>query len=289
MTLDVTIHPTAVVDPRVQLSQGVSIGAYAVVKGRVTVGPDTAIGEHSVIGGATVIGARCQIGPAAYVGSDPQHLRFVADDNDPTYLVIGDNVTIRECARLNRATTPGIDHATRVGDNCFIMGAAHVGHDCVLERGVTLADSALLGGHCHIGERAFIGGGCTIHQFVRIGRLSIVAGNEALSHDVPPFGAVLWGRLKAYNAIGCRRAGFDRQTIMAIRGAFQRLRTHRTTPAALAAIRAELPDVPHVHEIVEFIETSRRGIVNSHPAMAQASRFDNAPRQSQTADFASDQ
>lgn len=283
MGVGVSVHPTAIVDPRVRLDEGVSIGAYALLKGPLQIGAGTIIHEHSVVQGATIVSRNCKIGPAAYVGTDPQHTRFVADESDPTYLVVGDHVVIRECARLHRSTVPGLDHATRVGDHCFIMGAPHVGHDCVVENGVTLADSALLGGHCQIGEKAFIGGGCTLHQFIRVGRLSIIAGNEAISHDIPPFGAVLWGRLKAYNAIGCRRAGFDRQTITAIRAVYQRLQTHRTTSAALAAIRAEVEGLPEVQEILEFIESSRWGIVNSHPDMPRASRLEHASPEGQPA------
>ena len=178
---------------------------------------------------------------------------------------LAEDVVVREGARLARSTVPGLRHATRIGDDCFIMGAAHVGHDCILEDHVVMADAALLGGHCHIGQRAFLGGGCTVHQFVRVGRLSIIAGNEAISQDLPPYGAVRYGRLKGYNAVGCRRAGIDRAAIHAIRGCYQRLGAHRTTAAALAAIRAELPDLPEVREIVHAIQTARRGILPSHP------------------------
>ena len=286
MSSGVSIHPTAIVGSRVELDAGVSVGAYAVLKGPLQIGAGSIIHEHSVVHGATIVGRNCTIGPGAYVGTDPQHIRFVADEADPTYLVLGDNVIVRECARLHRSTVPGLQHATKIGDGCFIMGAAHVGHDCVVEKGATVADSALLGGHCHIGENAFIGGGCTLHQFIRVGRLSIIAGNEAISHDVPPFGAVLWGRLKAYNAIGCRRAGFDRQTITAIRGVYQRLQTHRTTSAALAAIRVEVADLPVVQEVLDFIEKSRRGIVNSHPDMPRASRLEHASADGQAAGMA---
>jgi UDP-N-acetylglucosamine acyltransferase len=268
------IHPTAIIDPQVQLADGVSVGAYSIIKGPVSIGAGSIIREHCVVEGATVVGRNCKIGPAAYVGMDPQHLRFIPDTSDPTYLVIGDNVTIRESARIHRSTKPGIEHATRLGENCFIMGAAHVGHDCVIEADVILADGVLLGGHCRIGQRTFMGGGCTIHQFVRIGRLCIIGGNEALTQDVPPFGAMRFGRLKGYNAIGCRRAGIDRQTLASIRGVYHRLRNIRTTSAALASIRAELPDSPEIQEIVQFIESSKRGTLSSHRTARDASRFD---------------
>jgi UDP-N-acetylglucosamine acyltransferase len=266
------IHPTAVVDSHAQLADDVSVGAYAIIEAGVSIGPGSIIHPHSIIQGATIIGRNCRIGPSAYVGVDPQHIKFVLDYANPTYLVIGDNVVIRECARLCRSTVPGQEHATRVGDNCYIMGASHIGHDCVVDRHVVIADSALLGGHVHLDERCFIGGGSTIHQFVHIGRLAIVAGNEAFTHDVPPFGAVRYGRLKAYNAIGCKRAGINSNAIHAIRACYHRLKHHRTVDGALKAIRNEVPDQPEVREIIEFIELSSRGILPAYAESHSASR-----------------
>lgn len=268
------IHPTAIIDSRAKLAPDVILGAYAVIKGAVEIGPGNQIGEHTVIQGPTIIGRNCKIGPAAYVGLDPQHMRFVSDDANPTYLIVGNDVTIRESARIHRAFHPGREHATRIGDRCFIMGSAHVAHDCVLSEDVILADAVLLGGHCQIGPRTFMGGGCTIHQFVKIGRLCIVGGNEGIGNDVPPFAAVRYGRLKGYNAVGCRRAGMSKEAIAAIRAVYHTLRSNRVTATAMAAIRAEVPELPEVREIVDFIASSRRGIVSSHPGLPQASRFD---------------
>ena len=263
-----SIHPTAIVDERARLGEGVKIGPYTIIEGRVSIGDGTIIKSHSVLGGDTKIGRNCRIGPAAYVGLDPQHIRFKADELSPTFLIIGDNVTVREGARIHRAIHPGEDHATRIGDNCFIMGAVHIAHDCILERDVIMADAALLGGHCHVGRGAFLGGGCTVHQFVHIGRLAIIAGNEQLSHDVPPFGAVRYGRLKGYNAIGCKRAGMDRSTVTALRKCFNALRQHRTVPAALAYIRGNVEQLPEVREFLDFIASARRGIPSSRPKSA---------------------
>ena len=66
----------------------------------------------------------CQIGPGAYVGLDPQHLKF---DGSETSLIIGDNVVIRESASVHRSFKMGDEHATRIGNGCFLMGTSHVG------------------------------------------------------------------------------------------------------------------------------------------------------------------
>jgi acyl-[acyl carrier protein]--UDP-N-acetylglucosamine O-acyltransferase len=95
---------------------------------------------------------------------------------------------------------------------------------------------------------------------VRIGRLAIIAGNEAVSHDVPPFAAFRYGGLKGYNAIGCRRAGIPQSAIHAIRASYHCLHTRRTAPAALDAMRALACGYPEVRELHDFIASARRGI-----------------------------
>jgi UDP-N-acetylglucosamine acyltransferase len=254
------IHPTAIVDRRAELADDVSIGAYSIIKGAVTLGPGTIVHEHSHIHGHSVLGSNCKIGPGAYVGLPPQHLKF---DGENSSLLIGNNVIIRETASVHRAIHPGLENATRVSDRCLIMGGCHVAHDCVVGQDVVMANSALLGGHCHVADRAFIGGGVTLHQFVRVGRLAIIAGNEAISHDVPPFAAVRYRGMKGYNAIGCKRSGMSSETIDAVRSAYHCLHIHRTLPGAVAAIKASVPMLPEIIELLDFLASTHRGVVPS--------------------------
>jgi UDP-N-acetylglucosamine acyltransferase len=257
------IHPTAIVDRGVEVADDAQIGAYAIVGPGVIIGAGTIIHPHSVIQGPTVIGANCQIGPAAYLGQEAQHLEFLKRplaERQQSWLVIGDHTLIRETATVHRSTKPGRENATRVGNHCMLMGGIHVAHDCVLSDNVIMANGSLLGGHCVVGPRAFLGGGSTLHQFVRVGRLAIAAGNEQVGHDVPPFAAMFYGGLKGYNAVGCRRAGMSDATIRAIRAAYQCYHTHRTMPRVLEAIATNCPDVSEVREIVEFFKSTRRGI-----------------------------
>ena len=178
------IHPTAIVDPRAELADDVRIGPYVVIEGRVIVGAGSHIHSHSVLKGHTVLGSKCRVGPGAYVGLDPQHLKF---DGSETSLIIGDDVVIRESASIHRSFKPGEEHATWIGHRCFFMATSHVAHDCRVGNDVVMANGALLGGHVTVGDRAFVGGGTGIHQFCQIGRLAMLSGNEAISRDVPPF------------------------------------------------------------------------------------------------------
>ncbi|HMB95467.1 MAG TPA: acyl-ACP--UDP-N-acetylglucosamine O-acyltransferase [Tepidisphaeraceae bacterium] len=252
-----TIHPTAIIDPLAQLASDVQIGPYTVIEGKVEIGAGTTIGAHCVIKGHTVIGEKCRIGPAAYVGLDPQHLGY---DGSETSAIIGEGTIIREGASVHRATHGGIEHATRVGKRCFLMGASHVGHDSQIGDDVILANGVLIGGHVIVGERVFFGGGCVVHQFCQIGRCSIIGGNEAVTRDLPPFSAARYDGLKGYNAVGCRRAGINGKAIRAIRQAFACLHTHRTTTDAVAAMKPLADEFKEVREIVDFIAGTKRGI-----------------------------
>jgi len=254
------IHPTALVDSGVELAPDVSIGAYSIIKGPVSIGAGTIIHEHTHVQGKTRIGQQCKIGPAAYVGLPPQHLKA---DPEVGALIIGDGVIIRETASVHRAIHAGEENATRVGNNCFIMGGAHIGHDCVLGHSVIMANAALLGGHCRIGDQAFLGGGVGLHQFVRVGRLAIIGGKEVVTQEVLPFAAVRDRGLRGYNAIGCKRAGMSREVIAAIRGVFRCIHAHRLIENAVEEIRLTVPDLPEVRELLDFIATAKRGIVPS--------------------------
>lgn len=255
------IHSTAIVSPEAEFAENVEIGPYCILSGRIRIGPGTVIKAHSVLEGELEIGQRCTIGPGAYVGVPPQHLKYAGES---THCIIGDQVIIREGASVHRSFQPGREHATRVGNRCFLMAGSHVGHDTVLGDDITMANASLCGGHVTVGNRAFLGGGSALHQFVRVGRLAIVGGNERVSRDVPPFAAVRFDGLRAYNVVGVRRAGIDRESAHAIRQAYQCLHTHRNFSQALEAIRSKVTLTPEVREILDFIATAKRGVLPSY-------------------------
>jgi UDP-N-acetylglucosamine acyltransferase len=254
------IHPTALVDPRAEIADDVIIGAFSIVKGPVQIGAGTVLHEHTHIHGLTVIGSRCELGPTAFIGLKPQHLK--ADPNIGE-LVIGNDVTIRETATVHRSIVAGREHATRVGDKCFIMGGVHIAHDCDLGHGVIVANGALIAGHCQIADKAFLGGGCALHQFVRVGRLAIIGGNEPVSQEVLPFAAIRNGGMRGYNAIGCRRSGMTHGAISAVRAAYRSLHLHRLIDRAIEEILQNSPIIPEVQELLDFIASAKRGIVPS--------------------------
>ena len=133
-----TIHRTAIVADGAQIDPSVEIGPYAVIGPNVKIGRGTKIGPHAVIDGVTTIGENCHIFAGASIGREPQDLSY---KDEPTGVIIGDRVTIREYVTIHRASHEGF---TVVGDECFLMNYVHIAHNCKLGRGVIMANSTML-------------------------------------------------------------------------------------------------------------------------------------------------
>jgi UDP-N-acetylglucosamine acyltransferase len=198
------IHPTAVVDPKAQIDQGVEIGPYAVIGAEVCIGAGSRIGPHVVLDGRVRMGRGNRIFPGASIGAEPQDLKY---NGAPTEVVIGDDNAIRECVTINRATHEG--EQTRIGSGNLLMAYSHLGHNCDLGDRIVIANGVAVAGHVVIGDRAVIGGVLGIHQFVHIGTMAMVGGMSRIDRDVPPFAIVEGhpGRLRGLNRIGLKRSG----------------------------------------------------------------------------------
>ncbi len=252
------IHPTAVVAAGARLDEDVAIGPYAVIGDKVKIGPGTKVGSFCVIENDTTIGARCRIFTGAVIGSIPQDLKF---DGSPSSLIVGDNNTIREYVTINLSTS--LEHPTRVGDNNLIMAYSHIAHDCQIGNFCILANGATLGGHVMLGDRAVIGGLTAIHQFVRMGKMSIVGGCSKVVTDLPPY-ATCDGhpaRFYSLNLIGLKRAGVSAEAIRRLKAAYKiYFQSGLSKQHALEEIRKSVPSCPEVEEAVAFISSSKRGI-----------------------------
>lgn len=252
------IHRTAVVDPKAQIGRGVEIGPYTIVGGDVTIGDGTWIGSGCLIEGWTTIGRRCRIFHSAVVGSEPQDLKY---KGERTFLKIGDGNTVREFATLHRATGEGLE--TVVGDGNFIMAYAHIAHNCTVGTGVVLANSVNMAGHVTIGDHATVGGVTVIHQFVRIGKYSIIGGGLRIPMDIVPYVKVggYPARVNGLNVIGLERHGFSPETRRILKETYKILfHSNLNVTQAVKRVRSDVPPIPEVMYLVEFIESSRRGI-----------------------------
>jgi UDP-N-acetylglucosamine acyltransferase len=205
------------------------------------------------------LGARNQIGYGVVIGAEPQDYAY---KGGKTWVEIGSGNKIREYATIHRATTEGT--ATSIGNDNFLMGGVHVGHDASIGNRVILANNTLLSGYVKVGDGAFLGGATIVHQFTRIGRLAITRGGTRLGKDVPPFFmATDTNQVSGINRIGLRRAGLSQETRRAIQAAFELIyRSNLNTSQALEDLEKKFL-TPEITQLIDFIRASKRGICRS--------------------------
>jgi UDP-N-acetylglucosamine acyltransferase len=254
-----SIHKTAIIADGAVIAADAEVGPYAVIGEHVSVGSSTKVGAHTIIDGRTKIGSNCHIFPGASIGLEPQSTDY---RGEPTGVVIGDRVTIREYVTIHRGTKN--DGLTVIGDDCFLMNYSHVAHDCKLGKGIIMANSATLAGHVVVGDDTVMAGACVFHQFVRIGRLCMVSGLTGSRVDLPPF-VLLDGRppaIRGLNIVGMRRQKVTSSARTAIKHAYKMLyRSGLNFSQAIAELEREGETTPEVAEIIEFFRTSKRGVL----------------------------
>jgi UDP-N-acetylglucosamine acyltransferase len=255
------IDARAIVSPKTEFGENVSIGPFTIVEENVVIGAGTVIGANALIGRGTRLGRECRIHHGAVVGHEPQDLKY---RGEPTTCEIGDRTVVREYATLHRGTGEG--GRTVIGADCFLMGYVHIAHDCVVGDKVIMSNAAMLAGHCVVEDQVIIGGITPVHQFVRIGRHSMIGGGLRVPKDVPPY--ILAGQepliFQGLNSVGLRRRGFSPAAIAALEKAYVLLYASRLNVSqAVAKIKEdpELAAVTEVQAVLEFIACSTRGII----------------------------
>ncbi|WP_373542144.1 acyl-ACP--UDP-N-acetylglucosamine O-acyltransferase [Chamaesiphon sp.] len=254
------IHPTAAIEPGAQIGANVSIGPFCYIRQDVKIGDNCILDAHVTLLPYTAIGRDCHLHSNVVIGDLPQDLAF---KDEPSYVQIGDNCSIREGVTIHRGTKAGT--VTTVGDRCLLMAYSHLAHNVQLGNDIIVANGALLAGYVEVGDRAFISGNCLVHQFVKIGRLVMMAGGSAAQKDIPPFcmtRSTTLNKIMGLNTIGLRRAGFTPEQRLTLKRAFRILyQSNLLIPEALLKLEAEF-DSDLVREICDFIKDSQRGIAS---------------------------
>ena len=255
-------QPLSFVHPQAKIANNVVIEPFVTIHKNVQIGEGSWIGSNVTIMEGARIGKNCKIFPGAVISAIPQDLKFGGEE---TLAIIGDNCTIREFATINRGTKASDE--TRVGDNCLIMAYAHIAHDCVIGNNVILANCATLGGHVEIDDWAIIGGLSAIHQFVKIGSHTILAGGSLVNKDIPPF--IKAGRypisFAGVNSVGLRRRGYNEEKINEIQNLYRTLYLKGNNVSnAIRVIEAEMSATKERDQILSFISNSSRGIMKGY-------------------------
>ena len=252
------IHPAAFVSPLARLGPDVSVGANTLIGPDVTIGEGTSIGANCLIEGWTEIGRQNRIFHCVVIGSEPQDFKY---GGEQTFVRIGDGNAIREFSTVHRATGEG--NQTVIGSHNYLMAYVHVAHNCTVGNHTVLSNAVNMAGHVLIEDHAAVSGLSVIHQFVRIGSYSYTGGGSRVPMDICPYIKVAGNPpvVSGLNTVGLQRAGFSDEAIATLKKAYRLLfRSDLNVAQALQQIRNELPLTEEIKHLVEFVESSERGI-----------------------------
>jgi UDP-N-acetylglucosamine acyltransferase len=251
------IHPTALVDKTAELAPDVEIGPFTVIGPHVKIEEGTVLGSHVMIDNWTTIGRDCLVHSGARLGGPPQDRKY---QGERSFLILGDRNEIREYVTIHRAT--GEDHCTRLGDDNLIMAYGHIGHNCVIGSGTSMANQVGISGHVVVEDRVVLGGMVGIHQYVRIGQLAMVGGMSKVVQDVPPF-MMADGRptdVVGLNVLGLRRAGVGPSSRAGLKQAYRLIyRSNLNLSQAIEAVESEVEPTQERDYLLAFLNSIRAG------------------------------
>jgi UDP-N-acetylglucosamine acyltransferase len=164
---------------------------------------------------------------------------------------------------VNRGTLPGT--RTVIGSHNHFLAYCHIAHDCVVGNHVVFSNNGTLAGHVTVEDHVILGGLTAVHQFCRIGKHSITGGCSKIVQDIVPFTMVDGNpaRARGINIVGVQRHGYTDAQIKSLRAAYKTLyRSKLNMSQAIESLKSGAPD-EHVRHLIDFIESSKRGIVSA--------------------------
>lgn len=156
------IHPTAIVEPGVEIGEGTSVWDSVHIRGPATIGSNCIVGEKSYIAYGVKIGDLVKINARVYVCA---------------------GVTIEDGVMLSAGVTFTNDRFPRAADPELkeLRSSAPDEHtlDTMVRRGTTIGAGAIIGPGFEIGEFAMVGMGSVVTR--AIAPYHLVVGNPARS------------------------------------------------------------------------------------------------------------
>ncbi|MEO0091263.1 MAG: acyl-ACP--UDP-N-acetylglucosamine O-acyltransferase [candidate division WOR-3 bacterium] len=231
----------------------------SLISPKATIGKNCIIRPYVVIMDNVRIGKDCKIGSGTIIGSEPFDINF---KNEISYVEIGDNNTIKEFVTISRAT--GKYQKTIIGNNNFIGAYVHIGHNAKIGNNTVITNFSQIAGYCEINDYANIGGMSGMHQYCRVGKYAMVGACSYLTKDLPPYfiGQGNPFRVCGVNVVGLKRNGFSAKQIRIIKQVYKIIyHSKYCLTDAIKIIRDTVPNDTVVKVLLEFIQTSKRGIV----------------------------
>ncbi len=248
----------AFVHPDAKLGDNNIIGPFCYIDADVVIGDSNVMQNSVTLNQGTRMGSGNEIFPGTSISTKPQDLKY---RGETTTCQIGDNNSIRENVTISRGTAS--KGTTIVGSNNLLMENMHIAHDCIIGNNCIIGNSTKFAGEVVVDDCAIISAEVLFHQFCHIGGYVMVQGGSRSSQDIPPY--VICGKepikFAGLNLVGLRRRGYSNEQIETIREAYRLLYSKGVLKDGIEEIKANLPITPEVKYIIEFVETSQRGII----------------------------
>ena len=257
-----TIQNFTAIHPEAKIGDNVHIDPFTTIHKNVEIGDGTWIGSNVTIMEGARIGKNCKIFPGAVISAISQDLKYKGEES---YVVIGDNTTIREYVTINRSSNEfGI---TTLGSNCHIMAYSHIAHDCNVGDSCIFSNNSTLAGHVKIGNYVVLSGFTAINQFSNVGEYSFIAGGSQVRKDIPPF--IKAGRnplcYLGVNNIGLKRNGFSENLIKKIQSIYKIIFQNKmNVTQATNFLENKFEKINEKDIIIQFIKKSERGILKGY-------------------------
>ena len=252
------ISPLAFVHPEAKLGDNNLIGPFCYID------RNTVIGNYNVLQNSVTIHVGARIGdgneifPGASISTKPQDLKFRGEE---TTCEVGNNNSIRENVTISRGTAS--KGKTVVGSNNLLMECVHVAHDCELGSGLIIGNSTKFAGEVVVDDNAIVSANVLVHQFCHIGGYVMIQGGCRFSQDIPPY--VIAGKEPTkycgLNLVGLRRRGFSNELITKLHDAYRLLYSKGILKEGLEEIKANMEVTPEIQYLIDFVTTSKRGII----------------------------
>lgn len=252
------ISPLAYIHPEAVIGDNNEIGPFCFID------KDTVIGNNNKLQNSVTINQGAKIGdgneffPGASISTKPQDLKYKGEHST---CVIGNNNSIRENVTISRGTAS--KGSTIVGNNNLLMENMHVAHDCVLGSGIIVGNSTKFAGEVVVDDNAIISATVLCHQFCKIGGYVMIQGGCRFSQDIPPY--IIAGKEPTkycgVNLVGLRRRGFSNELITNIHDAYRLLYSKTVLAEGIEEIKKNIEVTPEIQYIIDFVESSKRGII----------------------------
>jgi UDP-3-O-[3-hydroxymyristoyl] glucosamine N-acyltransferase len=219
-SIDIKIHPTAVIAPDAEIAPGVGVGPLAVIGSRARIGTGTIVHAHVTIGADVTIGCGCLIYPGVRIGDrvligdrailhhnasiGADGFSFVTPDrgsvesakvvgrvdatntrllriNSIGTVVLADDVEVGANSAIDRATLS----ATSIGKNTKIDNLVQIAHNVLIGENCLICGMVGISGSVKIGDRVVLGGAVVIADNVRIGSDAVIGAGSAVASNVP--------------------------------------------------------------------------------------------------------